>query len=237
MLEFVLNFLFPKTCVICGKLDKNYICEKCEERFNKYKRYGIIDNKKTLMDKLNIHNITYSQYYSFAQGQKLYWEKLLYCFEYKSIIRKYILKYKFGNKPYLSEFFANQILNNKKVYEILKLYDIIISVPMEKIKKQKRGYNQTELIAKIIAKKCAILYEEDLIKKVKDTKTQSTLNKKERVNNIKDAYQITDKSKVYRKKIILFDDIYTSGATVNEISKKLKQAGAREVLVLVIAKD
>ena len=237
MLEFVLNFLFPQTCVICGKLDKNYICEECEERFNKYKKFGIIDNKKMIMDKLNIHDVNLKQKYYLVQGEKIYWEKLLYCFKYKGIIRKYILKYKFGSKPYLSNFFANQILNNKKLYEILKLYDIIIPVPMEKYKKQKRGYNQTELIAKLIAENQEILYEENLLKKIKDTKTQSTLKKKERKNNIKNAYIIDEKRKAFGKKIILFDDIYTTGATVNEISKKLKEAGAKEILIIVIAKD
>ncbi len=237
MLEFVLNFLFPQTCVICGKLNRNYICEKCEKRFYKYKKFGIIDNRKRIIDKLNIQNVNLKQKYYFVQGEKIYWEKLLYCFEYKSIIRKYILKYKFGSKPYLSNFFSNQILNNKKLYEILKLYDIIISVPMEKIKKQKRGYNQTELIAKLVAENQEILYEENLLKKIKNTKTQSTLKKEERKDNIRDAYIINEKRKVLDKKIILFDDIYTTGATVNEISKKLKEAGAKEILVIVIAKD
>lgn len=237
MLELVLNFLFPQTCVICGKLNKNYICQKCEGRFDKYKIFGIIDNKKVIMDKLNIYDINLKKKYYLISGKSIYWEKLLYCFKYKGIIRKYILKYKFGSKPYLSNFFVNQILNNKKLYEILKLYDIIIPVPMEKVKKQKRGYNQTELIVKLIAKKYKISYQEDIILKVKNTKTQSTLKKEERKDNIKDAYIINEKDRLKGKKVILFDDIYTTGATVNEISKKLKEAGTREILVIVIAKD
>ena len=108
---------------------------------------------------------------------------------------------------------------------------------MEKIKKQKRGYNQAELIAKSIAKKYEILHQEDVIVKIKNTKTQSTLKKGERKDNIKDAYIINEKNKIKGKKIILFDDIYTTGSTVNEISKKLKESGANEILVIVIAKD
>lgn len=52
MLDFVLNFLFPPTCIICGKYEKNYICKNCEKRFNRYKKMNIIDNKKTYMDKI-----------------------------------------------------------------------------------------------------------------------------------------------------------------------------------------
>ncbi len=249
MLEFVLNFFyyikkiemsnifFPQTCMICGKLNKNYICEHCEIRINKYKKNGIIDNKKLIIDKLNINDINFKQKYYFICGQKIYWEKLIYFFEYKGIIRKLILKYKFGGKSYISNFFAKQILNNKKVYEILKLYDIIIPVPIDKIKKKKRGYNQTELITKIISKTGIILEENDVLIKIKSGKTQSTLNQKQRKDNVKNAYFVIDKRKIYNKKIILFDDIYTTGATVNEISRKLKEAGANEILILVIAKN
>lgn len=237
MLEFVLNFLFPQTCIICGKLNKNYLCEKCEKRFNKYKKFGIINNKKVIIDKLNIPSTNFRQKYYFISGKKIYWEKMIYCFNYRGIIRKLILKYKFGEKTYISNFFANQILNNKNIYEILKLYDIIIPVPIEKIKEQKRGYNQTELITKIISAKSGIFNGSKYLEKIKITKTQSTLTKRERKENIKNAYLVKYKENIRNKKVILFDDIYTTGATVDEISKKLKEAGAKEILVLVIAKD
>lgn len=159
----------------------------------------------------------------------------MYCFDYKNIIRKYILQYKFFEKAYLSSFFAYEILNNKKLNEILKSYDIIIPVPMDKIKKSKRGYNQTQLITNIISKSSNILSGDEIVQKLKSTKTQSTLKKEERENNIKDVYVV--KQNIKNKNIILFDDIYTTGATINEISKKLKEAGARRIFVLILAKD
>ncbi len=235
MLELVLNFLFPQTCVICGKLCSNYICEKCEKRFDKYKKFNIIDNEKLIKDKIGIENINLKQKYYLIDNQKIYWEKMMYCFDYKNIIRKYILQYKFFEKAYLSSFFAYEILNNKKLNEILKSYDIIIPVPMDKIKKSKRGYNQTQLITNIISKSSNILSGDEIVQKLKSTKTQSTLKKEERENNIKDVYVV--KQNIKNKNIILFDDIYTTGATINEISKKLKEAGARRIFVLILAKD
>jgi competence protein ComFC len=236
MLEFVLNFLFPPSCIICGKLSRYYICKNCEKRFYKYKRFNIIDNQKAIADKLNIKNIEIRQKFYLIGNQKIYWEKLIYCFDYRNIVRKYILKYKFNNKAYISNFFAYQILNNKKIYEILKFYDIILPVPMSKEKCKKRGYNQAKLITNVIAKNTKI-QELDIIEKVKETKTQSLLNNKDRKINVKDAFCIKDKNIVKNKNVILFDDIYTTGATVNEISKLLKNAGVRKILVLVIAKD
>lgn len=237
MLDLVLNFLFPKTCIICGKNNENYICSICEKRFEKYKKFNIIDNERLIIDKIGIPNINLKQKFYVIAGQKVYWEKMLYCFDYKSVVRKFILQYKFLDKSYLAEFFSYEILKNKKVYEMLKNYDIIVPVPMDKIKKLRRGYNQTELITNIISKKEIIETSNDVLEKVKMTKTQSTLEKRKRKNNVENSYIVKNIDKVKNKKVVLFDDIYTTGATTNEISKKLKEAGANKILVLVIAKD
>ena len=73
--------------------------------------------------------------------------------------------------------------------------------------------------------------------KIKETIPQSKLDSKKRKQNILDAYKIKDITKVKNKKILLFDDIYTTGNTVNECSKILKQSGTKEIGVLTLAKD
>lgn len=233
MLDFVLNFLFPQTCIICGKREQYYICKSCERRFEKYRKYNEIDNKKILENKLKKEIKT--EYYE-IDNQTFYWDKMLYVFDYRGIVRKTILQYKFNSKPYLSNFFAYEILKSKKVYEILSSCDIIIPVPMDKKKRNERGYNQTELIAKILHEKSGIK-EEKILLKIKTIKTQSTLANNERKKNVENAFAIQTPELVKNKNIILFDDIYTTGATVNELSRLLKNAGARNVCVLVISKD
>lgn len=223
MLDFVLNFLFPPVCGICGKLDKNWICTKCKKRIEKYERFELVKTPKRI-----------GEFFRFLEDD-IYFDELLYCFEYKNLIRKLILKYKFYDYGYLSNLFANVILNNKKINEIIKSYDIMIPVPMSKNKKRIRGYNQTELIVKHFEEYIQI--NSTCLIKVKNTKTQSTLVATERVENIKNAFKIIDNNIVENKNVILFDDIITTGVTVNEISKILKKAGAKKVLVLIIAKD
>lgn len=236
MIDFVLNFLFPPSCIICGKYNKNYICKLCEKRFLKYRKYNEIDNLNILKNKLNKSDLKETYKYYLIDNQKIYWDKLLYVFKYKGIIRKYILEYKFGDKPYMSNFFAYELLKNKKVYEILKFCDIIIPVPLDRKKQNQRGYNQTELIAKVLSQKTRINFQKVLLK-VKHTKTQSLLENSDRKKNVENAFCIKNTELVKNKKIIIFDDIYTTGATANEISKILKEAGAKKVFVLVIAKD
>ena len=121
---------------------------------------------------------------------------------------------------------------------ILEKYDIIIPVPMYRKKEKRRGYNQTALIARKIAKAYKnLVYDGKSLQKIKDTKMQSSLDKTERRKNIKNAYKVINQQKIKDKKIILLDDIYTTGSTVNECSKVLKQSGAKEILVVTIAKD
>lgn len=82
-----------------------------------------------------------------------------------------------------------------------------------------------------------IQYEEKVLIKIKDNKMQSTLNKEERNKNVEDVYSIKNKNKIYNKKILLVDDIFTTGSTANECSKVLKKAMARNIGILTIAKD
>lgn len=134
--------------------------------------------------------------------------------------------------------FVNFIIKNKKICGIFKNYDIIIPVPISKNRKSKRGYNQTELISSKIAKYIQnLIYEPDVLKKVKNIVPQSTLTKQERQNNVNNAYIVVSKEKIQGKSLILLDDVFTTGSTVNECSKVLKEAGARNIDVLTIAKD
>lgn len=259
MLDFVLNFLFPPVCGICGKLDREWICEKCKRRIGKYEKFKLIDGKKEINKLFNFNKIenVYEDLRKIdikENNFEIYFDQFLYCFEYKNLVRNLLLKYKFSDCGYLSNLFANVILNNKKINEIFECYDIMIPVPMDKIKKRIRGYNQTELITSCFEKNIKnneknylernenlknsnLKINNNCLVKIKNTKTQSTLTANERAQNIKKAFLVKNRKNIENKNIILFDDIATTGSTVNEISKTLKENGAKKILVLVIAKD
>lgn len=214
MLEFVLNLLFPPKCGFCGKINSDYLCKKCEIKLRKFKIKKEIQTSK-------------NQEFS----------KHICAYNYKEEIRSKIIDYKFNDKPELSNTFVKLLLNNKKICGFLENYDIIIPVPMHPKKQIQRGYNQTELIAKKIAKELSIVYVKDVLYKQKHTETQSSLDKISRASNVKDAYSLKNMQKINGKRVVLFDDIYTTGSTAKECSKVLKQAGAKEIVVLTLAKD
>ena len=212
ILDFLLDLLYPNVCGFCGKINQNSLCEKCEEEINKKLIYKIEEKKD------------------------MFFEEHIYLANYEGKFREDILSYKFFDKSYMYKTFAKLALKNEKICRIIKSYDIIIPVPMYRKKKILRGYNQSELIAKEIAKNVKEIKYINALKKVKDNKKQSSLDKEERLKNVKNVYQIQNKEIIKNKQIILFDDIFTTGSTVNECSKVLKQNGAKKILVLTLAR-
>lgn len=198
---------------MCGEINENYICNNCYENIKKI--------KKCVINEYNNRNFS----------------KHLYIFRYEGIIRNKIIEYKFEDKGYLYKMFAKIILSDKKTCNFIKKYDVIIPVPISKKRKKKRGYNQSELVANELAQKLNQDIWTDIIIKKKDNKPQSELNKLERIKNVEDIYEINKPIEVKNKKVLLLDDIYTTGSTVNEIARKLKQNQTQEIGVITLAKD
>lgn len=205
--------IYPQVCGICGKGKFTYLCKRCENRLNKIAIFG----KDEYQDK--------------------YFENHYYIFKYDDIIRSIIIDYKFNEKAYIYRSIAEFINKNKKVYSKLYFYDIIMPVPISKKRKKVRGYNQSLLIAKEMAKIYDLKLKKNIIIKTKNNMVQSNLNKKDREANVVNAYKIIETKEITNKKILLIDDIFTTGATVNECSKTLKNAGAKKIDILTIAKD
>lgn len=214
MIDTFINLIYPQVCGICGEISSKDICNRCKVKIKQLKRC-----------KKHIY-LTKS------------FDTHMYIFDYKDLIREKILQYKFQEKTYLYKSFVKIILNDKKVCGFLKSYDIIIPVPISKKRNKKRGYNQSKLIAKNITKQMQGLdYNDNILYKVKNTLPQSLLEKEQRKSNLKNAYEVEKSEMIKNKKVLLFDDIFTTGSTAEECSKMLKLAGAKEIGILTLAKD
>jgi ComF family protein len=115
-------------------------------------------------------------------------------------------------------------------------YSLLIPVPLHVKRLRERGFNQSLLLADKLGKKHKLPVSFSLLKRHKFTLTQTGLNKTEREENIKGAFVVTDKKKVSDENIILVDDVYTTGATINECAKTLLKTGAQKVAVLTLAR-
>lgn len=139
-------------------------------------------------------------------------------------------KYKNGS-GYLKEYFADLVV---KKLSALPVPDCMVYVPMTASATRKRGYNQSQLLAKSISARTGIPVC-NALEKVKKTKEQKTLSLREREENLRGSFSVIDTAAVRGKTVLLIDDVMTTGATVNEVAIRLKKAGAAEVYVAVIA--
>lgn len=221
--------LFPRdvTCDNCGEElveDTRYcLCGDCIEKlpFIGEHRCEICGVK--LFDE--------AMYCIRCENQEFVFEKNRSPFLYDGIIKKLVYKLKFDNKPYLAETLGKFMADEYKKSEMRD--EIVVFVPMTEAEEKKRGYNQAELLASTVAKELGLPLLPALMK-TKNTHQQKELNAKEREQNLEGAF-ICVFSQVKNRKILLIDDVFTTGATANVCSKVLLKAGAKSVDVLTIA--
>lgn len=161
----------------------------------------------------------------------------IFCpWQYKNQIRHGILQMKFENMPWLAENFILLLLTKKAAYTFFREFDIILWVPSTKKKIKQRGYDVPFLLAKAISCYTGIpLAQKGVLIKVKETIAQVELDSKQRKNNVIDAFAVQDSDAIFGKKVLLVDDVLTTGTTAQENAFALYQSGASRIGLLVLA--
>jgi len=196
--------------------DEEYVLEKFEE----YREgYGKVEEKK----------IEYTRC-KFCENKNFYFDRAISCIEYCDKSKVLVLSLKYYGNTYMSRYIA-QVMRDKLEFEQLSA-DYIIPVPLHKKRMRIRGFNQAEKIASYLSE-CTNIPIIDCVKRNRNTKRLYALNKFQREKELKNAFEVKeDSEEIIGKRIILVDDIFTTGTTVNEISKKLKIYGVDEIIVL-----
>ncbi|MBU0483759.1 MAG: hypothetical protein KKB30_04510 [Proteobacteria bacterium] len=114
--------------------------------------------------------------------------------------------------------------------------DLIIPVPLHKKRLQERGFNQALILARYLFPQQRKIIQQNLLERHQWTPPQTSLNGQARRNNLKNSFRVINNNQIPGKKILLIDDVFTTGTTVNECAKVLKQTGALEVQVLTLAR-
>lgn len=153
---------------------------------------------------------------------------------YGGILKSLILKFKYESNYNVGYLLANFLIEIIRESEID--IDIICYIPMIRKDERKRGFNQCKLIANEIGYNLNIPVS-NCIKKVKHTKEQKKLTKEERIKNLIGAFEVKSNEDIKNKRVLLIDDVMTTGATIGECTKILKKSGVKEIIVLTIAKS
>lgn len=157
-------------------------------------------------------------------------------FCYEGIIRDLILRFKHNNAVYLVPFFVRWLLIAGS--DLFNKVDYIVSVPLHRWRLWRRGYNQSTLLARSLARQAGLVCLTNVLIRKRRTESQSHKTKRQRQKNIQGAFAIK-KEKQYLikgKRVLLIDDVWTTGATLSESALALKRAGAKEISVLTLAR-
>lgn len=222
----ILDFIYPSglSCIMCSKEifeDNSYFCEDC------YKNLPHLEGN---LCKRCSDPIVSGDYCEHCKGKDFFCSRILSPFVYDGFIKMSVHELKFsGNK-----FFA-EVLGTYMAREFLKhdtKCDIIMPVPLCEERLKKRKYNQAKLIADKFCEITTLPIDINTLVRCKNTPPQARLTFKERRENIKGAFNVIDKSKVKGKTILLIDDVYTTGSTLNECAKTLIKSGAKNVIAM-----
>jgi ComF family protein len=231
--SFLLNLLFPITCASCGKdlpHDDYYrLCQKCHEQIQ------FIDG--LYCQKCGVPlNDGGKHCYNCRNKNTFAFEYARSAVCYDDIAKKLIHKFKFQNKDFLDRIFSKFMTKVLDENTAMKDIDYIVPVPMHWLKKPLRGYNQTELLAKKLSQHInkPVL---NCLSRIKMTKAQFNLNREQRIKNLENCFKVKNNAceKIKKKNILLVDDIYTTGTTIEQCAKTLKGSGAKKIFAVTIA--
>lgn len=229
LLEKVTGILYPRNCPICDRIVKEQgelICSGCEKHVRVLREPLCKKCGKPLA------NEEQEYCYDCEKTQHLF-ERGAALLPYEGKVKESVYRMKFHNKreylDYYGEKMAAELEHNVKQWNA----NLLVPVPMHWRKRRERGFNQAELLAKKIAEGLQLPVRNDLIVRRHYTRPQKELLLRERKENLRGAFAVS-KNDVEDQAIILIDDIYTTGTTIDEIAGELKRAGARCVYFLTL---
>lgn len=226
-----LLFVDEHNCVVCDrelpKPSRYRICNKC------YALLEVIGDKGCL--KCGRMMVSEGDYCLDCQNREMEFDRAFAPLAYNGAAVALVTKLKFHGRKYLAQGMAKQMTD--RFLEEEKAVDAVIPVPLHPNRQKQRGYNQSELLARVIASDLRLPIDLASLRREKDTLASSSLQggRAAREENLKDAFKVTDAEKVKGKTILLVDDVLTTGTTANQAAKVLKQAGAKAVYVLTFA--
>lgn len=225
----LLDLIYPRRCPVCDKAVKpfgNLICEECTKKIKYVKAPSCSKCGKELKDKRAIfcHDCACKEH-SYDRGMAL--------FSYPSVADS-IYRFKYRRRQEYAAYYGERLaaVLGRRIVELKP--DALVPVPIHASKKKQRGYNQAELIAKELGRRLNIPVETKLIKRVRKTIPMKDLSAVERQNNLKRAFKIC-RNDVKLNTIIIVDDIYTTGSTIDAMTHEMRRAGIKSIYFVALA--
>ncbi len=218
-------FIPKQSCVLCTEQSVFCVCAECEASLN------IIHHRcrscaTQLHNDLHFCGECLTQAPNFSSAYTLY--------QYDGSCAMLIKQFKFNNRLCIGDFFAHKLQEKyQNIVAEFGEYDAIIPLPLARNRIRKRGYNQTDELLRVVAKKSNIVIDQQSVRRIKATRALSRLNLAERQLEIKDAFSA--RAMNYQK-VLLVDDVMTTGSSMSELAKVVRKAGVQSCDVLTLAR-
>lgn len=225
LIEIAVDLLFPRRCPICGDIvvPRGYlICPKCR------KELEFVEEPLCKKCGKEIESMEMEYCYDCLKSKHTYnsgWALL----NYTDLMKKSVSHFKYHNKREYADWYVEELLRKYKRNMLRVDPDAIIPIPLHHKKRKKRGFNQAEILAKGLSLGTGIPMRADILFRNRNTIAQKNLNNKERLRNLEQAFVIKKESARELETVILVDDIYTTGSTIEACTRVLKKAGIKEV--------
>jgi competence protein ComFC len=168
--------------------------------------------------------------------RKLHFDCAVAPYRSRGVVREFIHRFKYERHFYLRRPLANWLAESLEDERIASQpFDALVPVPLHSARYRERDFNQAEVLAKLLAKRAGKPVLRAL-KRIRYTTTQTRLDRQERMENLRNAFRVRHASAVHSRHLILVDDVFTTGSTVEECARVLRQAGAASVRVVTVAR-
>lgn len=238
LLEAILAFFYPECCQICGerraRASEGYVCSNCR------KRPGAIRwIEPPICERCGLPfegEITNRFECSNCRGASLQFSSARAAVVASGLVLEIIHRYKYYGALWFEPFLAELLITKATKHLRREDWDMIIPVPLHPLKMREREFNQAERLARRLARATGIPLNVFAVQRVKNTQTQTMLTRSKRAQNVRGAFKLRPSAQLQGKRIVLVDDVLTTGATTSECAGTLVKGGAREVCVWTLAR-
>lgn len=232
LLKALINIILPPRCLLCGKVihSDNSLCADCFAKINFISKPYCEHCGRPLPIKTET-----SLYCSDCLSNQNYFRLSRSAVKYDEFSKKLILDFKFSDRLENQKLLANWLfLAGQDIFKAG--IDIIIPVPLHYTRLFKRKYNQSAILAADLSKLTGIAADYKSLRKIRHTVPQIQCSGKQRTKNVQNAFEVISPENIRNKRVVLIDDVFTTGATLTECAKALKNAGAKSVDTLTVAR-
>ena len=225
-LSALASLFYPPLCAICSEpiAASAYLCGSCQDKAPRIKPpFCSICSEPYPGDITQVFSCA-----NCAQ-RRFHFESAVAVYRSRGIVRRLLHEFKYGHQIYLRYPIANwlgETLRDPRLDG--RRFDLVAPVPLHPARKRERGFNQAELLAHLVSFRAGLTMREPL-ERIRYTTTQTVFDRTERMENLRDAFRLRKKADVRGSRVLLIDDVLTTGSTLSECARVLKAAGAISV--------